>query len=236
MRRMIFVAKCRIYRTLWAYSIPFLAETRFVDPHWINAVPDPDPEFGSGYIFGSGSGSRVLILKNLQLEKFFIFFDKNFTLPGPRPSKRTHKLQEKPSALKREHSARQNMKLFTFFYICESFLLSGIWIRIQNSDPDPASQINADPDPDPNPKPWLRLVRTPQISDCLVDWLIDSVAVGRNLASQLLKMKLVSGKEPLEFCSCNDEKEQFREARRQSQACGSSFKFKGTGLQDWFDF
>jgi hypothetical protein len=37
----------------------------------------------------------------------------------------------------------------------------------------------------------------------------------RNLASQLLKMQLVSGKQSLEFCSCNDEKEQFREVRRE---------------------
>jgi hypothetical protein len=38
---------------------------------------------------------------------------------------------EKPSALKREHPALQNMKIFTFFYICGSFLPSWIRIRIQ---------------------------------------------------------------------------------------------------------
>jgi hypothetical protein len=57
-------------------------------------------------------------------------------------------LQEKPSALKREHPEHQNMKIFcTFFYFCGSFLPSWIRIRIRNlnPDPDPATQINADP-------------------------------------------------------------------------------------------
>jgi hypothetical protein len=43
----------------------------------------------------------------------------------------THKLQEKPSALKREHPALENMKIIHFFKysICGSFLPS--WIQIQ---------------------------------------------------------------------------------------------------------
>jgi hypothetical protein len=56
--------------------------------------------------------------------------------------KRTPKLQEKPSALKREHLAIQNMKFlyfFTFFFFCGSFLPSWIRIRIQQL------KINADP-------------------------------------------------------------------------------------------
>ena len=78
---------------------------------------------------------------------------------------------------------------------------------------------------------------SPHLADfTLLGRLIDGFAVGRNLASQLLKMKLVSGKEPLEFCSCNDEKEQFREARRLLSACESSFEFKETGSPDSFDF
>jgi hypothetical protein len=52
-------------------------------------------------------------------------------------------LQEKPSALKREHPARQNMKiLFFFLYLRVIFALL---------DPDPATKNNADPVPDPQP-------------------------------------------------------------------------------------
>jgi hypothetical protein len=39
------------------------------------------------------------------------------------------RLQEKPSPLKREHPALQNMKILYFFYFCGSFL--PFWIRIQ---------------------------------------------------------------------------------------------------------
>jgi hypothetical protein len=38
------------------------------------------------------------------------FWIKNYNLPIPRPPERTFKLQKKPSALKREHPALQNMK------------------------------------------------------------------------------------------------------------------------------
>jgi hypothetical protein len=40
------------------------------------------------------------------------------------------KLQDKPSALRREHPALQKMKFINFFYVCGSFLSS--WIRIQS--------------------------------------------------------------------------------------------------------
>jgi hypothetical protein len=58
------------------------------------------------------------------------------------------KLQEKPSALKREDPALQKMKILSFFqFFFGSFLPS--WIRIHNlyadPDPDQAAQINADP-------------------------------------------------------------------------------------------
>jgi hypothetical protein len=46
------------------------------------------------------------------------------------------KLQEKPSALKREHPALQKMKILSFFNFFVIFALL---------DPDPAGQINADP-------------------------------------------------------------------------------------------
>jgi hypothetical protein len=49
------------------------------------------------------------------------------------------KLQEKPSALKREHPAFQNMTILYFFlFLCVIFALL-------DPDPDPATQINADP-------------------------------------------------------------------------------------------
>jgi hypothetical protein len=61
----------------------------------------------------------------------------------PRPPQRTHKLQEKPSGLKREHPAIQNMKIL-YFFLC-------MWVifALLDPDPDPATQINADPDPQP---------------------------------------------------------------------------------------
>ncbi len=45
---------------------------------------------------------------------------------------KTWRLQEKPSTLKREHSALQKMKFSNFLYFCGSFLPS--WIRIHNSN------------------------------------------------------------------------------------------------------
>jgi hypothetical protein len=47
------------------------------------------------------------------------------------------KLQEKPSALKKEHPALQKMKILSFF------LFFGVIFALL--DPDPAAQINADP-------------------------------------------------------------------------------------------
>jgi hypothetical protein len=59
------------------------------------------------------------------------------------------KLQEKSSALKREHPVLKTWKFWTFFYFCGSFLPSWIRIRSRNlnadPDPNPATQINADP-------------------------------------------------------------------------------------------
>jgi hypothetical protein len=52
----------------------------------------------------------------------------------------------KPSALKREHPALQNMKILDFFLFLGHFCPA---IRNLNADPDPATQINADPDPKP---------------------------------------------------------------------------------------
>jgi hypothetical protein len=49
------------------------------------------------------------------------------------------KLQEKPSALKREHPVFKNMKILDFFLF--------LWVifAFLDPDPDPATQINADP-------------------------------------------------------------------------------------------
>ncbi len=93
--------------------------------------------FGSGFIV-SGSGSsisgwisiRVRIhgfddknfFNKLQLNIFLdFFFIKNCKLLIPR----TFKLQEKPSALKIEHSALQNIKFRNLIYFCGSFCPSG---------------------------------------------------------------------------------------------------------------
>ncbi len=51
---------------------------------------------------------------------------KNQNLLISRPPDRTSKLQKKPSALKREHAALQNMKFLNFFYFYGSF--SSCWI------------------------------------------------------------------------------------------------------------
>jgi hypothetical protein len=62
---------------------------------------------------------------------------KNCNLLIPRPPKRPPKLQEKPSALKKEHPVLKNMKILDFFlFLCVIFALL-------DPDPDPATQINA---------------------------------------------------------------------------------------------
>jgi hypothetical protein len=69
-----------------------------------------------------------------------IFYIKKRNLLIPRPPKRTPKLLEKPSsALKKEHSALQNMKILNFFLF--------VWVIFALLDPDPnpapATQITA---------------------------------------------------------------------------------------------
>ncbi len=109
--------------------------------------------FGSGFV-ESGYGYKILgwiPIRIHKLEKiygwkffFLFFFIKNCNLRIPRPPKRTSKLQEKPSALKREHPHFfQNMKFLDFFsYFCGSFFLS--WIRISHPDTDPLNWLNPD--------------------------------------------------------------------------------------------
>ncbi len=100
--------------------------------HWVririqhfrlNIDPDPDPGFW-----------WPKILKNLKLKTFDIFFlFKNRNLLNPRPPKRTSKLQEKSSALKRDHPALQNMKILKFFQF--------LWVIFALQDPDPLTWL-----------------------------------------------------------------------------------------------
>jgi hypothetical protein len=64
---------------------------------------------------------------------------KNCNLLIPRPPLRTPKLQEKPSALRKEHPVLKNMKILNFFLF--------LWVifALLDPDPDPATQFNADP-------------------------------------------------------------------------------------------
>jgi hypothetical protein len=110
------------------------------------------------YFSNCGSGFRIPDLDprfdDLKLKKTYscnlisIFLIKNFNLLIPRPPQRTPKLQEKPSALKREQPELKIMKILDFTYFSGSFLPS--WIRIQQLK---LMRIHADPDTDPDQKP-----------------------------------------------------------------------------------
>jgi hypothetical protein len=83
--------------------------------------------------------------KKFTAENFYLFIIiKNYNLPIPWHPQRTSKLQEKPSALKREHSALQNMKFHNFFLF--------LWVIFALLDPDPEStdliESGSNPDPD----------------------------------------------------------------------------------------
>jgi hypothetical protein len=127
-------------------SIEYLLVITFVQDQCFGSGfidPDPDPAFLAEY----PSESRVLmtkkIEKNLQLKKnFVIFLIKNCNLLIPRPRKRTSKLKEKPSALKRKHPALQNMKCLNFF-----LLLWVIFSFFALMDPDPDRLTRLSPDP-----------------------------------------------------------------------------------------
>jgi hypothetical protein len=86
---------------------------RVVDPHWFNA----DPGYRSKCF-------NDQILKKIYSWKFFMFFLYK------------KKLQEKPSTLKREHPALQNMKILYFFlFLWVIFCPTGsgfvFWMRIR---------------------------------------------------------------------------------------------------------
>jgi hypothetical protein len=70
-----------------------------------------------------------------------MFLIKNCNLLIRRLPQRTYKLQVKPSALKREHSAHQKMKFFNFFIF--------LWVIFALLDPDlgPLTWLNPDLEP-----------------------------------------------------------------------------------------
>jgi hypothetical protein len=93
-----------------------------VDPELL----DPDPAWTKNW-------------KNTP-EKVGFFSFKNCNLLIPRPPERTSKLQEKPSALNREHRALQKMKLFlNSIFLGHFFPWFRIRIRIANPDQDPGT-------------------------------------------------------------------------------------------------
>ncbi len=111
-------------------------------PSHSNICLSPSQGFGSVFIwYGFGSGSSILGWipiriqgfhdEKLQLKKKFGL---NYNLPIPRHPKRTFKLQKKPSDLKREYPALQNMKFLNFFSCCGSGSGFRIWIRIHWPD------------------------------------------------------------------------------------------------------
>jgi hypothetical protein len=101
-------------------------EYRVSDPYSFDT--DPDPAFR----LNTDPGDQKS--KKLTAEKILIFFI-NYNLSIPRTPQRMSKLKKKPSGLKGEDPALQNIKFQNFFYFCGSFLPS--WIRIPNTDPDP---------------------------------------------------------------------------------------------------
>jgi hypothetical protein len=112
----------KVLRNYPRLPVLFKAKVSVVDTYWFQC--------GSGFSkvghCGSISGFRVLMTKKctvLQLKKSK-FFIKN------------SKLQKKPSALRREHPALQNMKflLVLFLVVIFAFL-----------DPDLADETSADP-------------------------------------------------------------------------------------------
>jgi hypothetical protein len=81
---------------------------------------DPDPG-GSKTCGSGGSGS---LTSEAKIKK------------SNRPPKRTAKLQEKPSALLREHPALRNMKFLSFFLF--------LWVSFALLDRDPLTGLNPD--------------------------------------------------------------------------------------------
>jgi hypothetical protein len=95
------------------------------DPEfWLKAYPDPEQDPRLWWAKNEE--------KNTAEKKFKNFWIKNYNLLIPRPPQRTSKLQETPSALKREHSSLQNMKFLK--------LVLFLWLIFELLDPDPDSK------------------------------------------------------------------------------------------------
>jgi hypothetical protein len=86
---------------------------------WIRTLnPDPDPAFQK-------NPDPDPKIKGKKLNFLFsFFFDKKIAIYLSLGLEMTSKLQEKPSALKREHQALQKMKYINFFlFLCVTFAL-----------------------------------------------------------------------------------------------------------------
>ncbi len=99
---------------------------------------------GSALGFQCKSGSSIFCqcasgLRFLMLIKKSQLCDQHFYFYITRPPWRTSELQEKPSALQREHPALLNMK-FLPFHFYGSFLPCWIRICIPSAESDPAGQ------------------------------------------------------------------------------------------------
>ncbi len=92
--------------------ISFNAESDLDPAYEVNAGPDPvpDPGFWLPKIWG----------KKLQLKQSNVILIKSCILLFPTSPWGTSKLQEKPSVLKREHPAHQNLTFLQFF----------LWLRV----------------------------------------------------------------------------------------------------------
>jgi hypothetical protein len=96
---------------------------------------------------------RILKTKNWRTKTakivLYLFFDPKLQLTYPYASIKTSKLQEKPSALRREHPANQKKKFIIFFFCGGLFLPS--WMKIRN----PGLEVIWSK----HPSPWIRIRR-----------------------------------------------------------------------------
>jgi hypothetical protein len=114
----------------WSSLPPATADTKVRSPVIVlfRAV---DPDSDSDPIRIQGFDDQILKKKKTAENYFFFSYQiLQFTIP---------KLQEKPSALKREHPALQKMK-FIKFSLC-------LWVILALMDPDPDTGTPLDPDP-----------------------------------------------------------------------------------------
>jgi hypothetical protein len=124
----IFVATKKGMTTYFFSPLSFVAVfgSKILDPGWTKIRPrEKHP------------GSAMLVTRELSLANargFPVFRIKTTIYLSP--PVRTSKLQTKPSALKREHPALQNMNFLNFSIIVGHFCPPWIRIRIPNPDSD----------------------------------------------------------------------------------------------------